>query len=615
MMCKLSKKKQPRRKNLLSLKTACLFLLLSFIFSILAACSDPGPAQGDTAGSSTISTTDDDQIIVPTPDDDGIEPIFYVGLPGEREDRFSFSYAKMEDLTLNPFCDVQKEDIFSPCNFIYDKLLHYNKNDGLYESNIIESIDLSGQEFTLYLHKDISFHNGFNLTANDVLQTFALFQSSGHELGQRLNDAIAFYAMDGNFTVKITLSDNEDALLTLFECLERIPVLPYQLWGARVPAGSDLASLEEITPLPMIGSGPYRLLRQDRFALVLEKHNQTSLSYSSARFDEYPQYLVYYKYQKDKLAQAALAHNDLDLLVRSEKVHPQKALENILNSFKDINFWEPGLAENIFTVSASEKRIGIALNPVSEQLKGIAARKVVQSFMLKLDDLQQSLYPSVSNTISLPAANQLTLPSILPHELTRTDFQFLPDTSPQEISAYLDQSSWERNPQSGVIVDEKGNPIELDFYYPVATIELANVFRQIIAEAAENGLTITGREISVEEWRTRLQTHDYDLIYMESLPDETIPQMIARIQLWPGLAAESELKDTNDFAAESGRQLLWECKNDALDFDSIITCLQNLNIFLLENNLFFPLGITYETGGVGNELFFSSELSEQLQNH
>ncbi|MDD4542074.1 MAG: ABC transporter substrate-binding protein [Eubacteriales bacterium] len=586
-----------------------------FAFTLLAGCSEPSSSNSEASATVSETPSGDDPGTVPGEDSEVIEPKFYVGLPGEREDRFSIAYAQAENLTLNPFLDVQETDVFMPHNFVYDKLLHYNKSGGLYESNILESIDLNGSELHLRLYSDISFHNGFSLSANDVIQTFLLYQSSGHELGQQLDESTASFSMDDNFTIRVILSDNENAALTLFDCMGKIPILPYQIWGARIPAGTDLKALQEINPLPAIGSGPYRLLREDDYVLILEKLTQQTENVNQAFYDNYPQYLVYYKYQRGDLALAALAHNDLDILLRPEDAHPLEAKEDILESFADIPFWEQSSAENIFTLSVQEKRMGIALNPASEHLERISARRAVQSILLRLANTQQGLYPRVPNIVSLPAGNQLTLPSILPHTLTRVDYQLLPDTSPQMTNIYLSESGWERDPLSGLIVDENDEIVELDFYYPVSTTELSNVCRQIADIAKENGLAIVAREVSADEWQKRLQERDYDLIYMESLADESLPQMISRIQLWPGLEAWSEQEDNSDFAAESGRNLLRQCRNDALAFNSIIAHLKDLNVFLIENNLFIPLGIAYETGGIGNVQYFSSDLSEDLQNH
>ena len=157
--------------------------------------------------------------------------------------------------------------------------------------------------------------------------------------------------------------------------------------------------------------------------------------------------------------------------------------------------------------------------------------------------------------------------------------------------------------------------MELVFYYPIISTELTSVCRQAASLLEENGLTVTAREVSVNEWQLRLQNQDYDLIYMESLPDENIAQLISRLQLWPGLEPDSDLADSSDYAAESGRQLLQQCRNDALNFASIIPRLQDLNIFLIENNLFLPLGIAYDTGAVGNDLYFSSDLSKKLEQY
>ena len=89
------------------------------------------------------------------------------------------------------------------------------------------------------------------------------------------------------------------------------------------------------------------------------------------------------------------------------------------------------------------------------------------------------------------------------------------------------------------------------FYYPIISTELTSVCRRS-KPLEENGLTVTAREVSVNEWQLRLQNQDYDLIYMESLPDENIAQLISRLQLWPGLEPDSDLADSSDYAGKVG---------------------------------------------------------------
>ncbi|NLC40068.1 MAG: hypothetical protein GX763_04010 [Clostridiaceae bacterium] len=541
-----------------------------------------------------------------------VEPSFYVGLPGDREERFSLAYARAEDLTLNPFLNEQKNNVFEPYDLIYEKLLRYDKVEGRYESGILESISFSDRQVVLHIKGDLSFHNGFNLMANDILQTFNLYRTSGHRLGQILDEAVDSYTTDDNFTVSINLSDDENAVLALFDCMEEIPILPFQLWDAILPAVIDLAGLQEISPLPTVGSGPYRILRQDDFALILEKYTQQP---DSSYYDAYPQYLVYYKYQKEELALAALAHNDLDVFLNLSDSHPQEVMADTLKSFAAMSFWEPDSADSFFPLSVQEKRMGIALNPVSDRLEKLAARKFVQSIMLSLNNAQRSLYPGVPDLASLPAWNQLTLPSILSQDLTKTDSRLLPGTSSQVINSYLDELGWTRDPRSALIVDENSKLVELDFYYPAISDELSDVCRQMAEFVKDYGLAITAVELSVEDWQARLQNHNYDLIYMESQADESIPRLLARIQLWSGLESGSELGDSRDFAAESGRELIQLCESEALAFNSITVHLQSLNTFLIENSLFIPLGIALKSGGIGSDLYFSADLNVQLQSH
>ena len=612
MMCKLRKNCESRRKSLLPARIACFFLLIIFAFTILIGCSDSPPANGGASTTIESSPAGNGDSTGPPGNGEIVEPSFYVGLPGDREERFSLAYAKAEDLTLNPFLHEEKTNFFEPYDLIYERLLRYSKAEGRYESGILESISISDRQVVLRIKGELSFHNGFNLLANDVLQTFNLYRASGHRLGQILDEAVDSYTTEDNFTVSISLSDDENAALALFNCLQEIPILPFQLWDAILPAVSDLTVLQEISPLPTVGSGPYRLLRQDDFALILEKYTQQP-NYSY--YDDYPQYIVYYKYQKEELALAALAHSDLDVFLHLSDSHPQEVMADTLNAFADMSFWEPDSADSYFPLSVGEKRMGIALNPASDRLQKIAARKFVQSIMLGLDDTQQSLYPDVPDLIGLSAWNQLTLPSILPQELTKADSRLLPGTSSQVINSYLDELGWTRDPRSALIVDENGKLVELDFYYPAISDELSAVCRQMADFAKDYGLAVTAVELSVEDWQARLQNHNYDLIYMESQADESIPQLLTRIQLWSGLEAGSKLGDSRDFAAESGRKLIQLCKTEALAFNSITAHLQSLNTFLIENSLFIPLGIALKSGGVASDLYFSAVLNEQLQSH
>gem|GEM_PF-3572457 len=612
MMCKLKRKRQYRRRSLLFVRVTCFLLLLSFAFTTLAACSKSSPSNGESPTEVESIPGSKGSSDSSPPDGDTVEPSFYVGLPGERAERFSLAYARLEDLTLNPFQREEEANVFEPYDFIYEKLLRYNKDEGRYESGILDSISLSGRQVVLHIRSELSFHNGFNLLASDVLQTFELYQKTGHELGKILDEAVDSYAMDDNFTVNISLSEDKDAVLQLFDCMEKIPILPFQLWDAVLPAVSNLSSLQEISPLPTVGSGPYRLLRQDDFVVILEKYTQEP---DSSYYDNYPQYLIYYKYQRDELALAALAHSDLDVFLRRSDSHPLDVMSDTLSLFADMSFWEGDSAESFFPLPVQEKRMGIALNPASDQLQKLESRKFIQSIMLSLSDTQQSLYPGVAGITSLPAWDQLTLPSILPQDLIKTDAGLLPGTSSQLLNSYLDELGWSRDPQSALFVDGTGKLVELDFYYPAISDELSAVCRQMAESARDRGLAVTARELSIEDWQARLQNHDYDLIYMESQADESIPQLLTRIQLWSGLEAGSLLEDSHDFAAESGRDLIELCRTEALAFNSITPYLQNLNAFLIENSLFIPLGIALESGGVASDLYFSSDLNGQLQNH
>ena len=183
MKCKLRQKTKSMTGLALASKLASFLLLLIFALNLLPACNESSPPASEEP-TITEGTSTGGEPSLPNLDNDVIEARFYVGLPDEREDRFSIAYAEIDDLSLNPFLNEESNDTFKPYNFIYETLLNYNKSNGIYESGIVESIDLRGRELVLHLYNDISFHNGFNLAANDIVQTFELYQSAGHVLGR-----------------------------------------------------------------------------------------------------------------------------------------------------------------------------------------------------------------------------------------------------------------------------------------------------------------------------------------------------------------------------------------------------------------------------------------------
>ena len=151
MMCKLRKNCESCRKSLLPARIACFFLLLIFTFAILTGCSDSPPANGGASTATESSPVGNGDSSGPPGNGEIVEPSFYVGLPGEREERFSLAYAKAEDLTLNPFLHEEKTNFFEPYDLIYERLLRYSKAEGKYESGILESISISDRQVVLLI--------------------------------------------------------------------------------------------------------------------------------------------------------------------------------------------------------------------------------------------------------------------------------------------------------------------------------------------------------------------------------------------------------------------------------------------------------------------------------
>lgn len=88
-------------------------------------------------------------------------------------------------------------------------------------------VSASGTEFTLHLRKGVKFHNGKEMTADDVIWSARHVKDPKNSaFGQKLiNDAKYFEKMD-NYTVKFTLNHPSAAFLSHLSNIRMLPIVP-----------------------------------------------------------------------------------------------------------------------------------------------------------------------------------------------------------------------------------------------------------------------------------------------------------------------------------------------------------------------------------------------------
>ena len=157
---------------------------------------------------------------------------------------------------------------------VYSALMKYDQSGNIIP-DMAESYQISdnGLEYVFVLKKDIKWHDGFPLTADDLIFTFKILQNNDYGSVQRINWQGVEVEKINDLTVKLKLKNKYAQFLNN----ATLGILPKHLWENVRPS---LFSFSDLNIKP-IGSGPYKFTK-------LKKDAQGSIiSYELERFDHY----------------------------------------------------------------------------------------------------------------------------------------------------------------------------------------------------------------------------------------------------------------------------------------------------------------------------------------
>lgn len=136
-------------------------------------------------------------------------------------------------------------------SLIYSGLLQYN-GEGKLVPDLASSYEISQDElnYTVKLKKDIKWHDGENLTADDVIFTVQAAQNSDYGSTQRINWQGVEVEKADDYTIIFKLKNKYAQFLNNLT----LPILPYHIWENVKPINFALSEFN----LKPIGSGPYK---------------------------------------------------------------------------------------------------------------------------------------------------------------------------------------------------------------------------------------------------------------------------------------------------------------------------------------------------------------------
>lgn len=175
---------------------------------------------------------------------------------------------------INPILSQTSEADASISELVYSGLFSYD-TEGKLEKRLLDDYQISedGKTYTLALRQGIKWHDGEELTADDVVYTVQAIQNPAYKSPLRTNWLSVEIGTVDRYTVTLTLKK------AYFGFLENLTVgiLPKHIWENITPENFLLADYN----LAPVGSGPYRFVDSDKDS------SGNMLSYELKAFSDY----------------------------------------------------------------------------------------------------------------------------------------------------------------------------------------------------------------------------------------------------------------------------------------------------------------------------------------
>lgn len=226
-----------------------------------------------------------------------------------------------EPMHINPILSQSTEADADIVQLVYSSLFSYD-DMGKIRSSLAEGYELleEGKKYVVKLRPGVKWHDGQNLTADDVLFTFRTIQDPSYRSPLRANWQGVEVSKEDDLTVVFSLKK------AYFDFLENLTVgiVPKHVWDGIAP---EKFSLTDVNLNP-VGSGPFRVegFKKDS--------NGTILSYELRAFPQYfegapfLQKIVLYFYKSEDEVLSAYRRREI---LAMGNVSPESFPEDIKN--------------------------------------------------------------------------------------------------------------------------------------------------------------------------------------------------------------------------------------------------------------------------------------------
>lgn len=214
-------------------RAALLAGSLALVVGLLAACgADEEPDAASDADAETETAEADEA--APAEGAAGTVEVLTVGMPSDPE-------------SMDPHTSATSGTV-TAVNHVFDKLVQRNAADMTIEPDLAESWEqVDDITYDFFLREGVTFHNGDDLTASDVVFSFERMRGEGFEsLGAYVDPLIESVEATGDYEVRITLVEPYAPFM------KRVPTF-YIVPQAHIEEVGDAAFAEN-----PVGSGPFK---------------------------------------------------------------------------------------------------------------------------------------------------------------------------------------------------------------------------------------------------------------------------------------------------------------------------------------------------------------------
>lgn len=388
---------------------------------------------------------------------------------------------------------IMAGDVYSSYihSYVFDTLCINDVNTYEYKPRIAEKWEISknGLEFTFFLRKDAFFHNGDNVTAEDVKFSFETIREPKHQALNLLSYIDAFSKVEVIDTYTIKFTAKEKYFRNMSSLCGIIIVIPKSVYG---DINKSVKMQKE-----MVGSGPYKLETYDKSQrIVLKKFDKwygdkTEEGKGFYNFDQ-----VTFRFTKeDTITIEKLKKGDLDY-------HLFRSPDGFLKA-KGGSFGTKVFAEKV--ENKQPKRLSfLGFNLEKEVLKDKNVR-LAFAHLVNRDELNKKFFDNMQLLATSPVyVKSHQAPDSAPIKY-----------NPKKAQELLSKAGWKDEDKNGILektINGKKEELKLTWIY--ANKDAEKWWTIIKEDLKKAGIEV---ELKYQEWNSFVKSvdeHNFDLMAM-----------------------------------------------------------------------------------------------------